>query len=139
MVEDESRAIGSVAVPEKWHRRMQSVPLVVLEIPLETRVRNIAREYVTEALQQRSSQVLHEAYRQSLARIKRRLGGLRHREVEGLLDRGFEQQDHAPWIERLLCWYYDPMYDYQLQSKRERIVFRGDSTAVLGYLASLGS
>ena len=29
---------------------------------------------------------------------------------------------HLQWIEQLLEWYYDPMYDHQLTAKQERIV-----------------
>ena len=31
--------------------------------------------------------------------------------------------------------YYDPMYDYQIAAKQDRIVYRGDANAIAGYLA----
>ena len=43
---------------------------------------------------------------------------------------------HAEWIAFLLREYYDGMYEYQLASKAERIVFRGDRNAVLDYLGT---
>lgn len=135
VVEDESRIIGRLGLPEGWHAHMQTVPLAVLEIALERRVANIVREYVNEPLARGTAPaILHERYAQSLARIRRRLGGARHQEVAALLDRGFDSGDHGPWVERLLTWYYDPMYDHQLTGKAERVVVRGDETAVRDYL-----
>ena len=52
-----------------------------------------------------------------------------------LLAEGFRTGDHSGWIERLLSWYYDPMYDYQLEKKAERVIFRGDADAVRSFLA----
>ena len=40
----------------------------------------------------------------------------------------------GPWIQSLLSWYYDPMYDYQLEKKEARIIFRGDRQAVREFL-----
>jgi tRNA 2-selenouridine synthase len=39
-------------------------------------------------------------------------------------DQGFEK--HLNWLSPLLEWYYDPMYEYQLECKADRIVYRGD-------------
>jgi tRNA 2-selenouridine synthase len=33
---------------------------------------------------------------------------------------------HRRWIRQLLSDYYDPMYDYQLEKKLERVRLRGD-------------
>jgi tRNA 2-selenouridine synthase len=38
-------------------------------------------------------------------------------------------------VEELLVGYYDPMYDYQIQKKMDRVVFKGDANEVLSYLA----
>ena len=32
---------------------------------------------------------------------------------------------HRDWIQILLKKYYDPMYEYQLGKKQDRIIFRG--------------
>ncbi|MNT35352.1 tRNA 2-selenouridine synthase [compost metagenome] len=42
---------------------------------------------------------------------------------------------HLAWIRLLLTRYYDPMYLYQLNNKRERIRFRGDKQACLAFFA----
>jgi tRNA 2-selenouridine synthase len=41
---------------------------------------------------------------------------------------------HAAWMHTLLIEYYDPMYDYQLSKKMDRVVFRGNREAVVEYL-----
>ena len=73
-----------------------------------------------------------------MARIRKRLGGKREKEIATLMIRGFAAGDHLPWISRLLEWYYDPMYDYQIDLKHTKIVFTGNTDEVLEYLRSLG-
>ncbi len=44
---------------------------------------------------------------------------------------------HRAWIEGLLREYYDPMYAFQQEKKRERVIFTGNREEVIGYLARL--
>lgn len=135
VLEDESRTIGRVAVPESWHRRMQATPLLLIEADVETRVRHIKAEYVDEALQTTQPDDLHQRYHQALKKIGRRLGGLRLKQMTDLLDDAFAGRcEHEAWIRRLLVDYYDPMYEYQLKKKEQRVAFRGDWQAVRDYL-----
>ena len=62
-----------------------------------------------------------------------------------LLDEAYQQQlntgnadAHKSWVEVLLVEYYDPMYDYQLENKADKIRFRGDAEAVLKHIRQLG-
>lgn len=138
VVEDESRTIGRLALPEGWHGRMQTAPLAVLEVPLEIRVGNIRREYVERPLARgQDAAVLRARYADAVRRIERRLGGLRRRQVDQALERGFAHGEHDAWIERLLVWYYDPMYDHQLDGKRDRIIVQGCAARVLDHLRGL--
>ncbi len=53
--------------------------------------------------------------------------------MDKALDSQLKQNNTAPhmeWIAILLTRYYDPMYEYLLSSKTDRIVFRGDKQAV---------
>lgn len=135
LLEDESRTIGRLAVPPAWHAEMQTAPLVILETDLASRARHIEAEYVHEPLAEGQSEAdLFARLQGSLDRINRRLGGLRHRQVSELLKAGFANGEHSAWIERLLSWYYDPMYDYQLAKKEARIILRGDRKAVREFL-----
>jgi tRNA 2-selenouridine synthase len=58
------------------------------------------------------------------------------------LDAQFDAGDtsgHRVWIDLLLRKYYDPMYDYQLNKKHHRIMFRGDSDEFLRWATRLNS
>lgn len=137
VLEDESRTIGRLAVPPTWHAAMQTAPLIILEADVASRARHIAEEYVDEPLLGGQTEAdVHERLQGALDRIQRRLGGLRHKEVSELLNRGFEIGNHQAWIERLLTWYYDPMYDYQLSAKEDRVCFRGRAPEVEAFLAA---
>ena len=45
-----------------------------------------------------------------------------------------ELSHHKEWIKNLLVGYYDPMYDYQLSKKIDRVVFRGENESILEHL-----
>ena len=136
VVEDESRTIGRLAIPEKVYRGMQASPIALVESDQPARIDNIYREYVVDA---DDPEHLPEALETSLDNIRRRLGGDRHAQVRAQMRRAFENGDadaHRAWIGMLLDWYYDPLYDYQLGNKRDRVVFRGSRDAVLEYLGT---
>ncbi|MCY3883421.1 MAG: tRNA 2-selenouridine(34) synthase MnmH [Gammaproteobacteria bacterium] len=120
LVEDESSLIGSLKIPEPFYGAMLHAPLVVVAVPLEERVKLTYDSYVLGNSQ--------EMLVSSLNRIKKRLGGLRFKEVLDCLNGAFlsnRPKDHYQWIEMLLSYYYDPMYDYQLGKKQYRIEFEG--------------
>ena len=130
-VEDESRTIGRLAIPAALYNAMQQAPIVLLDVDDADRIDNIYREYVVEA-----DDPEHHLTT-SLSRIERRLGGVRYREVAALMDAAFRADAddvHRIWIRRLLEYYYDPMYDYQLAGKKDRIVMRGGTHEVVDYL-----
>ena len=136
---DESRTIGRLALPAAWHERMQRAPLIVLEKSMAARVDNIRQEYVDEPLTAGTAPgELLARYQGSLERIRKRLGGARYTDVAQSLSHGFDTGEHERWIEQLLTWYYDPMYDYQLENKRERILARGDADQLRNYLEQGG-
>ena len=56
--------------------------------------------------------------------------------MEKALEHGFTDGAHDAWVELLLTWYYDPLYDYQLSAKRARVVVQGDTPTVLEHLKS---
>jgi len=141
VLEDEGRNVGDRYLPTPLVEHFAKADLVVLERPLEERVRITFDEYVTEA--QADYQSIHgeeeglvqwlEQMDNCLDRIRKRLGGLRHRQIKELLHEG----RHQEWIEQLLRDYYDPMYDYQLQNKSGNLAFTGNEAEVLGYLKAL--
>ena len=77
----------------------------------------------------------------SLERIRRRLGGVRYTEIKALMDKAFDAGVaawplHKRWIVRLLNDYYDPMYDYQLAAKADRVTMRGTAPEVAAALCN---
>lgn len=148
ILEDEAANIGSRQLPEGIFRFMQSSPLILLEAPLEERVQNVFDEYITESLREYRAELGEDqgferwagSLTESLKKIERRLGGQRYKKLGRVMDDALRQQrfdndpnHHQVWIQSLLQNYYDPMYDYQLGKKSERIVFHGGPGDVLNY------
>ncbi len=147
--EDEAAAIGSRRIPLNLFNKMKQSPLVLLEASVEERVDIIFDEYITNALAEHQ-QFYGEAegfeqwtqkLLENLDKIQRRLGGLRHKELKSIMQDAINQhrlennpEHHKLFIRHLLVDYYDPMYDYQIAGKSERVVFKGNSDEVLGFL-----
>ncbi|MCY1187181.1 tRNA 2-selenouridine synthase [compost metagenome] len=120
-----------------------------LDDSFEHRVERILKDYVVDLCAEFVDVVGVEggfdafaAYlRKSLSGIVKRLGGERYQRLAAILDAALEEQQrsgavdlHRGWIEGLLGEYYDPMYAFQLESKAERIEFRGNQGEVVEYL-----
>lgn len=151
VLEDESACIGGRRIPDQIVTAMQRAPVVLLQVEQQTRVDIIFDEYITEALKEYSDFYGEEAgfkkwaefLATSMDKIQRRLGGKAHKELKAILEQAISQQcsqnnteKHREWIARLLFDYYDPMYDYQLSKKQQRIIFSGSQSQVLDYLRS---
>ena len=74
----------------------------------------------------------------SLERIERRLGSERKNTLLSQMKDALAHQNktnayegHRVWIQCLLSEYYDPMYDYQLSKKADRVVLRGDKNTLI--------
>lgn len=151
-IEDESRRIGGLELPIELVSKMNTAPMVLIEEPLEARVDIIHRDYVIgmraeyDAVYGPDGAAEHATFLlNALARIKKRLGGARHQELEGLMRQAFEKQredgldgSHRDWIERLLTDYYDPMYEYQLANHSREILFSGRRNAVVDWARARG-
>jgi tRNA 2-selenouridine synthase len=149
VLEDESRMVGSCAVPLPLYQRMQQVPMVWLEDSLERRVERILRDYVINLCAEfidvhgdEGFSLFSERLLSSLDNIHRRLGGDRHRRLMDIMEAALAEQAntgavdlHRDWIEGLLREYYDPMYVFQREKKGGRIEFAGEQAAVLQYLS----
>jgi tRNA 2-selenouridine synthase len=91
---------------------------------------HVAQPFATFALR-----LLH-----SMHNIRKRLGGVRYESIkkEMLLalaeHAAGDLSGHHRWIRELLIEYYDPMYTYQIDKKKERIVFRGDKAAIVEWM-----
>ncbi|MFO7809157.1 tRNA 2-selenouridine(34) synthase MnmH [Guyparkeria sp.] len=155
LVEDEGKMVGARLVPPTLFERMHLSPLVVIERPLEERVEQSLKDYIfdleagyrlvlaTDA--NGASARVREHILGAIDRVAKRLGGVRHAKVRGMaeeaLDAWYGQDDVQglrDLIRVMLVEYYDPMYDYQLANKCDRIVFSGPPEAVAEELASRG-
>lgn len=148
-LEDEARMIGKVCLPEPLREHMQSSPTVILETTMEQRVNIAFADYVTDLLAryqaQHESDAGFDAYaahhRGSLFRVRKRLGGDNYSAAVALLDAALaahrqrdDREGYRAFIELMLTRYYDPMYDYQLSGKQQRVVFSGDAPAVRDWI-----
>lgn len=151
VLEDEGQYIGRCTLPEPLRIAMSQSVLVVVEADLEMRVEHSFKNYILDNLADWQEQLGKEEgfvafagdLRHSLSKVRRRLGGVGYTELSKLLERALaahshgDEELHRDWIQPLLRDYYDPMYDYQLRQKEERVVFRGKADEVMGYLGSL--
>lgn len=102
-IEDESRNIGSVFMPEELYLTMQKSLTVIIRMSIQTRMPRLLREYAVFPPEQLKSSVL---------KISKRLGGDNVREAIEAIDRG--DLEKAITITLL---YYDKAYEYSIRKK----------------------
>ncbi|MGM0631888.1 MAG: tRNA 2-selenouridine(34) synthase MnmH [Pseudomonadota bacterium] len=149
LLEDESRLIGRRSLPLTLREAMDRAPVVALEVPLEDRVDHSFRNYILEKLrewqqvygEQEGFDGFSRDLLDSLHRVRRRLGGERYQALREILEKalrvhaGTGNPDlHRDWIRELLRDYYDPMYEYQMSHKSDRMIFRGTTEEVQQFL-----
>ena len=150
-IEDESKTIGSLSVPLVIHRQMSVSPLAIIEEPIESRIDTILNDYIFSNYHEYKThaskhfkQLFADSLLSALMRIKRRLGDELHAEISQLMKDALTSDSlnnsaeiHREWISKLLHAYYDPMYEYQLEKKSHRIVFRGDKVEFLKWARNI--
>jgi tRNA 2-selenouridine synthase len=102
-VEDESRNIGSVFIPDCFYERMQDVPVIVLMMDSKLRLPRLIQEY---------SNYPPELLKASIMRISKRLGGDNTRDAINAV----EHNDYSKAIE-ISLGYYDKAYQFGLRKK----------------------
>ena len=154
VLEDEGHNIGSLRLPIPLHDAMQKAKIVLMEVENSERVDVSICEYVDDVQQQ--LKVLHgegnifvpyeEYLLGSLAKIHKRLGSERHAKLNKKLKKAILHQQatgethlYGDTILSLLVDYYDPMYDYQISKKQQRIIYTGKRQNVLEYLQNMES
>ena len=103
-VEDESRTIGGLGIPNDFFAQMQAAPLLVLNVPREARVRYLAADYGRHDAGALASAVL---------RLRKRLGGLVTKEALGAI-----AENDMPRMVELVLAYYDKTYGYGLEGRK---------------------
>jgi tRNA 2-selenouridine synthase len=146
--EDEGKHVGTVFMPDSFLSIMSEAPLVVLDTPMEERIDITLNEYVIEAQKSYESAGFENplgAWQQSIEnamfRIIRRLGNQKHGELTKIFEAALQKQQddgsfdgYREWVEYLLVQYYDPMYDYQIQKRSEKVAFRGEAAEIQEYI-----
>ena len=148
ILEDEGRLIGSVHLPKSLRQAMTLAPIVVIEESLEYRLEHIYQEYIIKMTADYQATYGDEQgfvgfslyLEQGLFKIRKRLGTERYGQLKEIQSAALAHQKngqlhyHLDWLKPLLNEYYDPMYQYQLGLKAERVVFRGNNAQCLAYL-----
>jgi tRNA 2-selenouridine synthase len=102
-LEDESRNIGTVFMPDAFYLNMQDTPAIVLVMDIKTRLPRLLQEY---------SAYPPESLKASVMKISKRLGGDLTKDAISAIDNG----DFAKAIE-IVLFYYDKAYLYGLRKK----------------------
>lgn len=151
VIEDESKAIGCVYVPLPLFAAMERSPMVIVNDPLDIREQRLCYEYSTlmqtqycDALGEELGWQAYEAYlHRGLEGISKRLGLEKYKSLKVLLDAALQQQkntgcseEHLNWVAPILRDYYDPMYQYQLAKKADRVQFSGTYQEVKEWLTT---
>jgi tRNA 2-selenouridine synthase len=105
-VEDESRNIGSVFMPDPFYHNMQETPVIVLVMEIQMRLPRLMEEY---------SSYPPETLMESVLKISKRLGGDKTRDAISAIGTG----DFAKAIE-IVLYYYDKAYLFGLKKKEHK-------------------
>jgi len=140
-LEDESQRIGKLIIPDIWYKKMKESKIIVIDLTLEERIINITKEYVYDPLENGlSKKNLNELLQSSLFKIRKRLGLMLYNEIsikiQNILINSCEIS-HEEWIKELLVNYYDPMYDYQLETKKDRCLLKSNKSEVINFLIQI--
>jgi tRNA 2-selenouridine synthase len=107
-VEDESRAIGHVSIPNAFFSKMRSLPVYFLDIPLEERTTHLVTTYAN---------LTHEKLAEAISRITKRLGYDNAKFAQEEL----ENKNYYKVVAITLC-YYDKCYLKGLQNREESAI-----------------
>jgi tRNA 2-selenouridine synthase len=108
-LEDESRNIGTVFMPEEFYLNMQKNPAVILLMNIKTRLPRLIEEYSCYSSDELVSTVM---------KISKRLGGDRTKEATEAVQRG----DFAKAIE-ITLHYYDKAYLFGLGRRQGKDIY----------------
>ncbi len=143
LIEDESRMIGQRHVPEKLFDQMRASKVIWIDDPVSIRVERILKEYVEIPLQQQDRELVFQRFFSAIQAIHKKLGGLRTSEILKDIEEAKAQyfrdgdlQANRIWIEKLLNYYYDPLYFKSLDRRQVQTRFRGRFEECQQFVAS---
>ncbi|MDG2395908.1 MAG: tRNA 2-selenouridine(34) synthase MnmH, partial [Candidatus Thioglobus sp.] len=149
--EDEGANVGTVHIPDCVKNQTSKADLILLEASTDERIEvsmdayviNMHRDFIAQD-QVKGFDNFVNYWLKSLEKIQKRLGLERYKIMKSQVElalNGFKNTNSfdgfLPIVESLLVDYYDPMYNYQIQKKLDRVVFKGSRSEVLDYINSL--
>jgi tRNA 2-selenouridine synthase len=147
LIEAESHLIGRIHLPQVLQNAMARAPVLHLQASIEERTARLYQDYVEHSLQHYRSvtedpyAALHDAVLDSLQRIKKRMGGLKFKQMSERLDHATimlrDSNDGAGYyqlITVMLTDYYDSMYQHYQTKSEPRLVLRGDWSEIRDWL-----
>jgi tRNA 2-selenouridine synthase len=140
LLEDESRTIGRIQLPDPLFCAIRESPLVLLEEPLDRRVRRIHHDYVLSLSGSLGVTETRRYLSECLVRLKNRLSGTVTEAALGALSDAelsggwHEAAAHEGWIAPLLTLYYDPLYRKGLKNSARPVLFTGNLEACHAWL-----
>ena len=140
LLEDESRSIGHLELPDPLHELIQTSPVVLVEEPLENRTARIHQDYVLSLSRALGVSETRHYLSGSILRLRKRLSGavtdaaLETLEEAELSGNWHELDAHRGWITPLLERYYDPLYRKGLAKSGRPVLFTGDLEACYQWL-----
>lgn len=122
---------------QKWKPQ----PLRTMEPQRQVAQQQFVETKGVQAILHNQALLIFEKYKNSLQMISRKLGGERFQEVWGDLENARldflnmnEIRSNKVWIEKLVKYYYDPLYLNSLERRQVIPCFKGSRKDVLGYL-----
>ncbi|TFV96239.1 tRNA 2-selenouridine(34) synthase MnmH [Algoriphagus kandeliae] len=115
-VENESRKIGRVILPDIFFSQMQASPHLDISKSEHERIAHIESEYAG---------LPKEELKQAVKKLSKKLGGLRTKEALEAIEEG----DHPSWIQNLLT-YYDKAYEFELEKHPKEHTLNLDLTGL---------
>lgn len=124
-VEDESRMIGNVWLPEDFYSRLSHTPLLAIDKSIDERAKFLAEDY---------GQLSKNQLKRGFDNIARRLGGLKVQEAQEAIERG-----DLVSAAKIALHYYDKAYEHGIEKRKgpiaSRIEMSGKSfQAIASYL-----
>jgi tRNA 2-selenouridine synthase len=107
-LEDESRFIGKVSLPEPLFEKMRNCPVIRVDMPLELRVKRLVTDY---------ADFPKEGLISAISRISKKLGG---QHAQKAID-AIGENDFETAIE-IVLFYYDKTYNYGLSKRNPATV-----------------
>ena len=150
-LEDEGKLIGRVCIPLTLRNRMLTLPVVELVETLDHRIAVAEEDYITDLLskyqhsygEDNGFKKFADHHHTALNSIKKRFGENPLKKTRNHFDDALLQyskdgkaEHFHDYIHSLLVNYYDPMYNYQFNRKNRKILFKGDTEAVLSWARS---